>query len=57
VGIGRPAGVYDEAAPSERAHDWAQTGVAVIIDLDRVEGWAGMGPTGQVGRLNMVRGG
>jgi hypothetical protein len=49
--------VYDKSAPAERAHDWAQTGAAVIIDLDRVDGWAGMGPSGQIGRLNMARGG
>ena len=53
----RKAVYTTKSAPAERAHDWAQTGVAVIIDLDRVDGWAGMGPAGQIGRLNMVRDG
>jgi len=47
--------VYNASAMVEQAHDFAQLGVAVIIDLDRVEGYAGLGPAGQIDRVLMVR--
>jgi hypothetical protein len=47
--------IFDASAPVEQAHDFAKLGVAVIIDLDRVEGYAGLGPAGQVDRVLMVR--
>ncbi|TXL71221.1 pyridoxamine 5'-phosphate oxidase family protein [Vineibacter terrae] len=47
--------VYEAAHNVERDHDFAELGVAVIIDLDRVEGYAGLSPAGQVGRVNMRR--
>lgn len=47
--------VFDSAPEAERAHDFAMLGVAVIVDLDRVEGYAGLGPGGQVGRVRMLR--
>jgi hypothetical protein len=47
--------IYDASAPVEQAHDFAHLGVAVIIDLDRVEGYAGLGPAGQIDRVTMVR--
>ena len=47
--------VYDLAHKVERDHDFARLGVALIIDLDRVEGYAGLSPAGQVGRVNMRR--
>jgi predicted pyridoxine 5'-phosphate oxidase superfamily flavin-nucleotide-binding protein len=47
--------IYDKMAQAERNHDPAKLGVALIIDLDRVEGWAGMGPNGQIGRVRMIR--
>jgi len=47
--------VYAASAAVEQAHDFAQLGVAVIIDLDCVEGYAGLGPAGQTGRIRMVR--
>ena len=49
--------VYDNAPPVERAHDFARTGVALIVDLDLVEGWFGLTPDGPIGRVRMVRGG
>lgn len=49
--------IYDASAPVEQAHDFARLGVAVIIDLDRVEGYAGLGPAGQIDRITMVRDG
>ena len=48
--------IYEASAAVEQAHDFAQLGVAVIIDLDRVEGYAGLGPAGQIDRELMVRG-
>jgi hypothetical protein len=48
--------VYDNAPPVERAHDFARTGVALIIDLDLVEGWFGLTPDGPIGRVRMLRG-
>jgi hypothetical protein len=47
--------VYDNAPPVERAHDFARTGVALIIDLDLVEGWFGLTPDGPIGRVRMLR--
>lgn len=47
--------VYDKMAEGERNHDPARTGVALIIDLDRVEGWAGMSPDGPVNKVRMLR--
>ena len=48
--------VFDAAAPAERAHDFAMLGAAVIVDLDRVEGWAGVGPNGQIDPICLQRG-
>lgn len=47
--------IYAKMPQAERDHDPAQTGVALIIDLDRVEGWAGMSPNGQIGKVRMLR--
>jgi hypothetical protein len=47
--------IFDNMNQSERNHDYAHTGVALVIDLDRVEGWAGMSPDGQVGKVRMLR--
>ena len=47
--------VFARSPQAERAHDFAMLGVAVLIDLDRVEGWAGVGPHGQIGQVNMRR--
>lgn len=48
--------VYDASHKVEQDHDFAELGVAMIIDLDRIEGYAGLSPAGQVGRVNMRRG-
>lgn len=48
--------VYEAAHKVERDHDLARLGVALIIDLDRVEGYAGLSAAGQLGRVNMRRG-
>jgi hypothetical protein len=47
--------VFDRSADAERAHDFAMLGVAVLVDLDRVEGWAGVGPQGQIDTINLRR--
>jgi hypothetical protein len=47
--------IFSNMNQSERNHDYAQTGIALIIDLDRIEGWAGMSPDGQVGKVRMLR--
>jgi len=48
--------VFAAAPEAERAHDFAMLGVVVLVDLDRVEGYAGLGPAGQVDQLRMQRG-
>jgi hypothetical protein len=47
--------VYHAAHKVEQDHDFAEAGVALIIDLNRIEGYAGLTPTGPVGRVNMRR--
>jgi len=47
--------VYDAMAQVERDHDFAHLGVAMIIDLDLVEGYGGLGPQGQVNPIRMAR--
>jgi hypothetical protein len=47
--------IFDASPEAERAHDFAMLGVAVLVDLDRVEGYAGLGPGGQVGQIRMWR--
>lgn len=47
--------VYDGAPPIERAHDFAMIGTALLIKLDRVEGYAGLGPGGQIDSVRLIR--
>lgn len=47
--------VYDKSAKAEREHDFAQIGVVVLVDLDRVEGYASLGPAGQVDGIRLLR--
>jgi len=47
--------IFERAPPIERAHDFAMLGAAVVVDLDRVEGYAGLGPHGQVDGIRMLR--
>jgi len=49
------AKVYESMAQVERDHDYAQTGVALIIDLDLVQGYAGLSPAGQIEPVRMMR--
>lgn len=48
--------VFAAAPQAERAHDFAMLGVVVVVDLDRVEGYSGLGPSGQMGQIRMLRG-
>jgi Pyridoxamine 5'-phosphate oxidase len=48
--------VFHAAPEAERGHDFARLGVVVLVDLDRVEGYAGLGPAGQVDQIRLVRG-
>jgi hypothetical protein len=48
--------VYDASPEAERGHDFARIGVVVLVDLDRVEGYAGLGPAGQVDQIRLLRG-
>jgi general stress protein 26 len=47
--------IYATMAQVERDHDFAHLGVAVIIDLDLVEGYAGLSPQGPVNPIRMAR--
>jgi hypothetical protein len=47
--------IFDHSPPAERAHDFAMLGAAVLVDLDRVEGYAGLGPQGQIDPVLLVR--
>jgi len=43
--------IYDHSAQVEQDHDFAHVGAAVIIDLDRVEGYAARGGQGRIFQL------
>ncbi len=47
--------VYRRAHQAEQDHDYARLGALVIVDLDRIEGYAGLTAEGPVGRINMRR--
>jgi hypothetical protein len=49
--------VYDTMAQVERDHDFARLGVAMIIDLDLIEGYGGLSPQGQINPIRMQRAG
>jgi len=50
------ARVFAAMAQVEKDHDFARAGVALIIDLDLAQGFAGLGPAGPIGPVHMVRG-
>lgn len=47
--------VYAGLPLIERQHDFARLGAAVLIELDLVEGYAGLGPSGQIDPVRLVR--
>jgi pyridoxine/pyridoxamine 5'-phosphate oxidase len=48
--------VYDEAPEVEQKADPEKKGLGVIVDLDRVEGFLGMGPDGKPRFVRLARG-
>jgi uncharacterized pyridoxamine 5'-phosphate oxidase family protein len=48
--------VYQAMTQVERDHDYARTGVALIVDLDMVQGQAGLSATGPIEPVRLVRG-
>lgn len=47
--------IYDAMAQVERDHDFARLGVALVIDLDLVDGYGGLSPQGPVNPIRMAR--
>lgn len=47
--------VFSAIPAIEQQHDFAMLGAAIIIDLDLVEGYAGLSPMGQVDPVRLVR--
>ena len=47
--------IFQRAPAAERAHDFAQLGAAVVVDLDRRRRLCRPGPAGQVGGIRMLR--
>ena len=48
--------IYDESPETERNHDYTMDGVAIIVDLDYVDGFAGRTPDGRsTGKHRMRR--
>ncbi len=45
--------IYDRSPKIERDHDFAMMGAAVLIELTRIEGYAGSGAGGQMDRILM----
>jgi hypothetical protein len=45
--------VYHGIPDAEKNHDPSRSGALVLIDLNRVEGWAGMGPNGPIDPISM----
>jgi hypothetical protein len=49
------AAIFEGCPVIERQHDFARLGAAVIIELDFLEGYAGLGPSGQIEPVRLVR--
>jgi hypothetical protein len=47
--------VFDNSPEAERDHDPERRGVVLVIELDRLEGYAGLGPDGRIDPVSMVR--
>lgn len=47
--------IFDALPKVERDHDFAQLGAAIIIEVDRIEGYGGVVAGGVVGAVNMRR--
>lgn len=49
------AAIFERAPAAERNHDPQMRGTAVVVDLDRIEGYTGLGPQGKVDPLRLLR--
>ena len=47
--------VYARSAIAEQDHDFAKLGVVVLVDLDKIEGYSGLGPSGQLNQIKLIR--
>lgn len=47
--------VYARSAIAEQDHDFAQIGVVVVVDLEKIEGYSGLGPSGQQNQIKLIR--
>jgi len=46
--------VYGRSALAEQDHDFAKLGVVVLVDLEKIEGYSGIGPSGQLNQIKMI---
>lgn len=47
--------VYGRSALAEQDHDFAKLGVVVLVDLEKIEGYSGLGPSGQLNQIKLIR--
>ena len=47
--------VYGRSAIAEQDHDFAKLGVVVLVDLEKIEGYSGLGPSGQLNQIKLIR--
>jgi len=47
--------VYERSAIAEQDHDFAKQGVVVLVDLEKIEGYSGLGPSGQLNQIKLIR--
>ena len=47
--------VYGHSAIAEQDHDFAKLGVVVLVDLEKIEGYSGLGPSGQLNQIKLIR--
>jgi hypothetical protein len=47
--------VYGHSAIAEQDHDFAKLGVVVLVDLKKIEGYSGLGPSGQLNQIKLIR--
>jgi len=47
--------VYGRSAVAEQDHDFAKLGVVVLVDLEKIEGYSGLGPSGQLNQIKLIR--
>lgn len=45
--------VYGRSAIAEQDHDFAKLGVVVLVDLEKIEGYSGLGPSGQLNQIKL----